>query len=344
MNEINIRLMINFKIKIVSFLSVVLLAGGLSSCDSDIENKEIQKPYTYDEKYYENLRAYKASDHQVAFMWFSDYSASHSYGLHFLGLPDSIDICSLWGGIPSDIKGKPNTFYNPKVHEEMRFLQKVKGVKFTHVTFPSVGVNKWLEAYLPTETAEDTLALIKAYGDSLLNVVYDNNLNGMDLDYEIAGDWMHGKNFVKLIEYLGQYIGPKGKDPSILLIVDGWPIDGGYEYLSYFISQAYNSSGASDLQRRYNEMADVLPPNRFIVTENIGDLYQTGGHAFTEADGNTTSSFGGQLYSLEGMARWNPVQGKKGGFGAFYGQRDYGSNPPYKYFRHGIQVQNPAIK
>ena len=145
--------------------------------------------------------------------------------------------------------------------------------------------------------------------------------------------------------YLGQFIGPKGKDPSKLLIVDGWPIDGGYEYLSYFIAQAYHSYGASDLQNRYNQVAaHGLPPERYIVTENMGDYYADGGTPFTEADGNTVSGMGGQLYSLEGMARWNPTQGKKGGFGAFYGQRDYGNTPPYKYFRYGIQVQNPAIK
>lgn len=336
--------MMKLRIKMLSLFSAILLAGAVASC-TDVENMEIQKPYTYSEQYYENLRAYKASDHQVSFMWFADYSSSHSMGIRFLGLPDSLDICSLWGGIPSDVEGKPNTFYNPQVHEEMRFVQREKGVKMTYVTFPSVGVHNWLEKYFPTETAEDSLAVIKAFGDSLLSIVANNNLDGMDLDYEIHGDWMYGANFVTLIEYLGQYIGPKGKDPSKLLIVDGWPIDGGYEYLSYFISQAYQSSGAFDLQGRYNELAGYgLPPEKHIVTENMGDYYSTGGTAFTEADGNTTSSFGGQLYSLEGMARWNPQQGKKGGFGAFYAQRDYGNNPPYKYFRHGIQIQNPAVK
>lgn len=334
----------NFKTIILDLFSAALLAGTMISCNTDIENLDIQKPYTYSEQYYENLRAYKASDHQVSFMWFADYSSSHSMGIRFLGLPDSLDICSLWGGIPSDVEGKPNTFYNPQVHEEMRFIQKVKGTKLTYVTFPSVGVHSWLNEYLPTETEEDSLALIKAFGDSLLNIVARNDLDGMDLDYEIHGDWMYGANFVKLIEYLGQYIGPKGKEPDKLLIVDGWPIDGGYEYLSYFISQAYQSYGAADLQTRYNELVVYgLPSERYIVTENMGDYYSTGGTPFTEADGNTTSAMGGQLYSLEGMARWNPTQGKKAGFGAFYGHRDYNNNPPYKYFRHGIQAQNPAI-
>lgn len=330
--------MMNFKTILLGLFFAVLLAGTMASCNTDIENLEIQKPYTYSEQYYENLRAYKASDHQVSFMWFADYSSTHSMGIRFLGLPDSLDICSLWGGIPSDVEGKPNTFYNPKVHEEMRFIQKVKGTKLTYVTFPSVGVHSWLKD-VPEEKR------IQAFGDSLLNIVAQNDLDGMDLDYEIAGDWMHGANFVKLIEYLGQYIGPKGKNPEKLLIVDGWPIDGGYEYLSYFISQAYQSYGAGDLQNRYDELlAYGFNNERYIVTENMGDYYSTGGTPFAEADGNTTSALGGQLYSLEGMARWNPVQGKKGGFGAFYGQRDYNNNPPYKYFRLGIQAQNPAVK
>lgn len=330
--------------KIASLLSIIGLVGGLASCDNSAEALDLQTPYTYSEQYYENLREFKKSDHSVSFMWFADYSASHSYGLHFMGLPDSLDICSLWGGIPSDVEGKPNTFYNPKVYKEMRFIQEVKGTKLTYVTFPGVGNNPWLKEY-PTETKEDTLNLLKAYGDSLLRIVYNNDLDGMDLDYEIAGDWMHGKNFVTLVEYLGTQIGPKSAHPEKMLIVDGYPIDGGYEYLTYFIAQAYQSYGAVDLQGRYNSvLAGGLPTSRYIVTENMGDYYATGGTPFTEADGNRTSSFGGQLYSLEGMARWNPVQGRKGGFGAFFGHRDYNSNPPYKYLRHGIQIQNPAIK
>jgi hypothetical protein len=81
-----------------------------------------------------------------------------------------------------------------------------------------------------------------------------------------------------------------------------------------------------------------------VVTENIGDYWRTGGSPFTEADGNTLTPEGDRLYSLEGMARWNPTEGKKGGFGAFYVQRDYNSNPPYKYLRRAIQAQNPAVK
>lgn len=328
--------MMKLNLKIAGLAFTAMLAGVMISC-TDIENEEIQTPYTYSDQYYENLRAYKASDHQISFMWFSDYTSSHSLGIRFAGLPDSLDICSLWGGIP-------NPKDHPLAYEEMRFIQKVKGTKLTYVTFPGVSELDWV---MSKPTAEER---IQVYGDSLLRIVYNNDLDGLDLDYEIAGDWMHGRNFVNLVKYLGQYIGPKGKDPSKMLIVDGWPIEidaSVYEYMTYFIAQAYNSYGSVDLQDRFDRVWHNglgLPPERYIVTENIGDNFANGGVPFTEADGNTISVLGGQLYSLEGMARWNPTQGKKGGFGSFFGQRDYNSNPPYKYFRLGIQAQNPAVK
>lgn len=333
LNDMKIR------IKTIVFFSLLLLAGAVVSCDTDVENLEVQKPYTYSEQYYKNLRDYKKTDHPVAFMWFADYSSSHSVGLRFLGLPDSLDICSLWGGIPSDVKGKPNTFYNPKVYQEMRFVQNVKGTRMTYVTIPNTN-DSWAVEFMKLPEEER----IPAIGDHFLSIIYDNDLDGIDLDYEIERCWLHGDPFVKLVEYLGKTIGPKGSDPSKLLIVDGWPINGGYEYLSYFVSQAYNSPGARDLQGRYNQIASKLNPERFIVTENIGDHYANGGTPFEEADGNTTSGLGGQMYSLEGMARWNPTQGPKGGFGAFFAQRDYASNPPFKWFRYGIQLQNPSVK
>lgn len=325
--------------KFINIIIVLLSTIAFYSCDTTVDNIVVQTPYKYSDQYYKDLRDYKKTNHQISFMWFSDFGAPQSsMGLRFSGLPDSLDICSLWGGIPSDIKDKPNTFYDPLVHSEMRFCQKVKGMKMTYVTFP--GINNFKEIMELPESER-----VKAFGDHLLKIVYDNDLDGMDLDYEISGDWMHGTNFVKLIEYLGQFIGPKGNDKSKLLIVDGWPIDGGYEYLSYFISQAYQCPNAADLQRRFNEVyVHGLNPERFIVTENIGDYHVNGGVPFTEVDGNNKSGLGGQMYSLEGMARWNPTQGKKAGFGAFYAQRDYAQMPPYKWFRYSIQIQTPSVK
>ena len=82
------------------FLSAVA-CGLISSCDTDIESTSIQNPYTYGDQYYQNLRDYKASDHSIAFGWFSQYGQQNSMAVRFMGLPDSLDICSLWGGIPA---------------------------------------------------------------------------------------------------------------------------------------------------------------------------------------------------------------------------------------------------
>lgn len=311
-----------------------LFAGAFTSCNTDVENIEIQKPYKYDDTYYANLREYKKSNHPISYMWFADYTASHSPGLRFIGLPDSLDICSLWSGIPTP--GGDSA----EAYEEMRWVREVKGTRFVMCTFPSVKGNPWLEALPENDRVE-------AYGKSILEAIYKHEMDGVDFDNEIVGDWMHGKRLGELIVWLGQYIGPKGKDPSKLLIVDGHSIDKGYEYLSYFVEQAYNRANASQLQSEFQTESRLgLRPEQFIVTENLGDNYMNGGVEFTEANGNSMSVYGFEekLYSLEGYARWNPIEGRKGGFGAFYGQRDYNSTPPYKYFRRAIQCCNPPMK
>lgn len=66
------------------------------SCDTDIESESIQHPYTYSDLYYQNLRDFKASDHEISFGWFAQYGAQNSMGVRFMGLPDSLDICSMW--------------------------------------------------------------------------------------------------------------------------------------------------------------------------------------------------------------------------------------------------------
>ena len=66
--------------------------------------------------------------------------------------------------------------------------------------------------------------------------------------------------------------------------------------------------------------------------------------ALTEANGNLYTTDGSRMYSLEGMARWNPTQGRKAGFGGFYFNRDYYSKTgiPYYNMRRCIQIANPA--
>jgi hypothetical protein len=326
-------------------LSLLLISGSLIfiTCKK-VEPLQFQNPGSYTDEYYANLRAYKKSDHPICYGWYSDYAQTFSYGMHFKGLPDSIDIISLWGGIPTLKKDDSLASYNPVAYEEMRFVQKTKGTKMLAVKIIRMQEQDW--------TTLDSAGIIE-YGKYLLRMVTENDLDGLDLDYEPNNgqyvDYMNGSRLTTLVQYLGQFVGPKSSSPEKLFVVDFYndiPPKETEPYVNYFVNQAYTqgttTNSASNLQSRYNRNT-WIPTKKFIVTENIGDWWQNGGSPFTEANGNTISPVDGlRMYSLEGMARWNPTQGKKGGWGAFYFVRDYNSNPPYKYMRRGIQAANPS--
>lgn len=323
----------------------------IGSCDTDPEALQVDKPFTYSEQYYENLRAYKKSPHQIFYGWFAayghaegviaEYKKSPSWGEHIAGMPDSLDFCSLWMGIPSLKENDSLTTYNPIAYAEMRRAMEVKGTRMVVPEITRIAKYPWF----PKD--DDG---IKMYGDYLVKMVLDNDLDGVDLDYEPEGDWIAGDNFRKMVEYMGQFLGPKSANPETYLIVDYYsqvPPAAIEPYINYLVNQAYTqgttSNSAANLQSRYNLVASWCPPGKFVVTENLGDWWENGGSPFTEADGNTLTGGGRQMYSLEGMSRWNPTQGQKGGWGGFYFDRDYNNYPPYGNVRHSIQVANPSV-
>ena len=332
--------------KAIKYVLALVLAGGLiTACDNDIENIEVQKPLTYSDQYYQNLRDYKASEHSIAFMWFAQYGAQNSMAVRFNGLPDSLDICSLWGGIPST--------ENKQIWEDLRFTQKVKGTKMLVVAITRIDAEtdekpfkqhynkaKQMEPGEAREAAIDKA--IEEYAEYFLDQVFLNDLDGFDADYEPEGDFLSGDRFVKFYKHLALYLGPNpeqapgerlkliqeryGKDftdVNKLLCVDspgGGPI-ACEPYSNYCFFQNYGGGTGHG----------SWPVEKSVFTENVGD------------------NWGGNLSGMYGQARWQPSDGKrKGGFGAFFGHRDYnivpGSNPqPYHRFRECIQIQNPAV-
>lgn len=336
--------------------SVMLVA----SCTKE-KALTIQKPYTYDEQYYENLRAYKKTNHTLSFGWYAAYAPiagatgykdPASWGERILGLPDSMDIVSLWMGIPSNDTGSSS--YAPIAYADMWFVKEKKGTRFVAPTITRmdhvITLKDGTEYDLAQHKNDDG---IKVYAQHLMDQVLDANIDGLDLDYEPAGDWLQGANFTKLVQYIGQFFGPKGSMPGKLLIIDFYneaPPTATGEYADYFIRQAYTQGftehSATRLQSYYTTVQAAIPPGKFIVTENFGDHSENGGTPFTEANGNTLTTDGTKMYSLEGMARWNPTQGKKAGFGAFYFDRDYYSKAgvPYYNIRRCIQIANPAAR
>ncbi|MBN9384725.1 MAG: hypothetical protein J0H74_28480 [Chitinophagaceae bacterium] len=329
--------------------TIILLSIGvltLLSCKKDTTAVplNLQKPAISTEGYLANLRAYKKTKHQVAFGWFGNSGGdgkSPSMQARWESIPDSVDIVSMWGGIPTP--GSPQM-------AAMKYAQQVKGTKAVMVTFSNDG-------FLTTYGGKDFLNKYAGGGDSLLSVgfalvaksVADTldkyGLDGIDLDHEphyCGCNWgilSNSGTYSLLIKALAQYMGPLSGTGKLLL-VDGEPDQvntGAVAGLSYGVAQAYGTSSPSSLQSRLDGMASGFPSDRYIVAENFEDYWKTGGVSYNDP-------VHGTIPSLLGMAYWNPIQGAKGGAGAYHAEYEYSSPVPYNYLRQMIQIMNPAAK
>lgn len=330
----NLNMDKTMKIKIYS-VAFFLIALLVASCSTDTETLEIQKLKTYDAQYFENLRAFKKSDHEISFAYYegwspvegvSGYKDPSSWGERMVGLPDSIDIVNLWMGVPSNdsIKSTTNTTgttYAPIAYKDMKYCQETLGTRFVmhadasnyHHQFTVDGVE-----YDMTKSQDSTM--MAAYAKYIVNTINEPGLDGVDIDYE---GWS-GANLLRLVKELGRYIGPQGKDPNKLLIVDyfgGVPPTETIPYCNYFVQQAYSN------QVGFLSQPGGFPPEKMVYCETFGVFYATGGQ-------------------LLNYAKWEPGgKNRKGGCGVFFLGRNYysASGIPYNEFRKAIQIMNPAI-
>lgn len=327
--------------KIMKYIMpLLLIACMFASCDTDVENATVVAPTTYGPQYYKNLRDYKKSDHSIAWGWFADYTQSTSLATRFLGLPDSLDICSLWGGIPSDDSTHVDTHYLPEVYREMKYIQEVKGTK---LVVPSIiRIRTRPEFYDSIWVKQnDPKAAMRAYAQDLLRPIFENGLDGIDMDYEPEGDPLSGGNLDYFVEYVGQFVGPMASPDSTFTYPDGFTIKGNpnmllcidyygsapsgntNKFTNWYVNQTYGGSPG-------RVPFSGCPTEKVVYTENVGD--------------NWKAAECGQLLNY---ARYQPSTGRKGGFGAFFMHRDYINTgygcSNYANMRHGIQIQNPAI-
>ncbi|WP_295730485.1 glycoside hydrolase family 18 [uncultured Muribaculum sp.] len=327
--------------KILRYLSAMAALTALAACDDvkSIPMEEIRPPYTYGDAYYENLRDYKASDHEIAFGWFADYNSYSSEATSFLGLPDSLDICSLWGGIPSD----------PQTLAEMRFVQKTKGTKMLSVAITRImaeSADKEFRKVFAEGREEGNAEKIEKgiimYAEHFLDGVFLNDLDGFDADYEPEGDPLSGSYFETFYKHLAKYMGP---NPDItkeerrelirerygdemasrdgicdkLLCIDApsGKMGSMASYSNYFFFQAYGGGTSGS--------GGGWPDEKVVLCCNMGD------------------NWGTDLQGMYNQAAATP----RGGFGAFYIHRNYRITEtniePYYHFRRCIQIQNPAI-
>lgn len=317
------------KIKIFSTIAVVVGFMSLASCSTDMEALEVQKPTTYDEQYYKDLRDYKKTDHEICYVYYqnwrplegvSGYKDPASWGERFRGLPDSIDIVNTWLGIPSKEE-------HPVAYADMKFCQEKLGTRFVAHTdashyghkFPLYDENLNLMGTDSIDLRNDrTEVALQAYARYHVKQVVDAEMDGMDWDFE---GWS-SDNLLIVVKECHKYFGPEGRWPEKLIIVDYFnttPSSAMNPYCDYLIKQAYSGQGAGC------RIASGWDANKQVMVE-----------AFHQ------NPNGGQL---ENYAAWE--KGRKGGAGGFSIRFNYNQDRlsiPYGALRRAIQIMNPAIR
>lgn len=322
-----------------------MFAGALvfQSCEKQTtpEALEIQKPIVKDETYYANLRAYKKTDHQIAFGWFGHWTAmGPSASSSLRSIPDSMDIVSIWMGSYNLSKAQV---------EDMRYVQEKHGTRVTYTIFAH-GIPKQFRS------AGNTEATLQAYAKAMADSIAKYGYDGLDLDYEPgyggSGPLINKDTMEVFVRALGQYLGPKSGTGKLLLIdgVPGFLNEGINKFFDYGIVQAYSANSDGILQSGSNRWMSGYKngwdPERYIMTENFEDYWSTGGVPYRITKDGTTVT----MPSLFGMAQWQPyivedgvnVYYRKGGCGSYHMEYEYKHDPDYKYMRRAIQIMNPA--
>ena len=222
----------------------------------------------------------------------------------------------------------------------MKYVQEVKGTKLVVPTIirirtrPEFYDSIWVKQ-------SDPQAAMRAYAQDLLRPIFENGLDGIDMDYEPEGDPLSGGNLDYFVEYVGQFVGPMASPDSTFTYPDGYTIKGNpnmllcidyfgsapgsntNKYTNWYVNQTYGGGPG-------RVPFSGCPTEKVVYTENVGD--------------NWKAAECGQLLNY---ARYQPGTGRKGGFGAFFMHRDYINTgygcSNYANIRHGIQIQNPAI-
>lgn len=342
-------------------LMSALIGASIVSCSDWTELESISQDSLLEnnrpDDYYENLRAWKArKDHQITFGWYGNWTGADSE--HSMrSLPDSIDFISIWGAWKN---------LSEKQKNDLKYVQEVKGTKaLLCFIISNIGVqitpqhvyDTWEEegfkseqdavnAYWGwTDDNEETIRkAIDNYAKGLCDTIHKYNYDGFDIDYEPhyggGGNLAsHQDRMLMFCQSMRNHMGP-GK----MLVVDGEPQSMPKEagpLLDYFIVQAYQSYGDTDLNSRLNntiknyegELSAEQVARKYIVTENFESYAATGGTSnYRDKNGNIFNS-------LEGMARWVPVINgdsiMKGGFGSYHMEYEYGlslSDDVYKKY------------
>lgn len=377
----------NIKKNVWALAAALLFTTAFTNCSDwteveaenkvDYGNTEPARP----ESYYEALREWKKSDHSVSFGWFSSWNepATSTTGM-LMGIPDSMDIVSLWGGWSN---------LSPGRIEDLRMVREKKGTKVVICIraggigasctppehnadaasreafweWPREASNMTPDKLTPEMEAQVRASLAK-YARAIRDTIYKYDYDGFDFDLEPPA--VLATYAEPFIEEMSKLIGPQSNSDK-MFIIDGYFTDSYFRpelctSFNYLVTQSYAVSGGtpqpdasnsmgnmdSRLNRTIGRFSDYLSEeeitNRFIVTENLESAIDCLNGGFYWRTRDYVRLDKKVCPSLLGMALWEPLNGyRKGGFGGYRFDGESANKPSYKWMRRAIQSQNPAV-
>ena len=365
--------------KIFSALTAVAVALFCSCSEwTEPEPRDLTQPFP--DSYYADLKAYKASDHSLAFGWFDGWNpVSASTATSLMGIPDSVDLVAIWSPFTP----------NEEQKADMRAVREKKGTKVVVTTLlTNIGLNATPDEVTADAASEDEIirlrrlywgwtddasaeeieTAIRKYANAMVDLVLANGYDGLDIDFEpnaghmgnIAsepsrvpeqGDIFAGTTADDRVNWFvdecSRRLGPKSGSGK-LLIVDGevhsMPVET-IDCFDYYILQTYSLSVMSMLDTRLERLVTTFDGkvDAETITRKLIVTENFESASISAAGGITwTLSDGSKVNSLQGMALWEPYTGVgKGGVGAYKMQNDF-KNDCYRYYRQIIATMNPA--
>ena len=352
--------------KTKNILTLALGLLSLASC-SKWTDMEIQHPTNltesnHSEEYYQELRKYKESDHQIAFSY---YSAWTGVGVNMqsslMGLPDSVDLVSLWGG-----------WRNPTEAQlaDLRAAQSKKGLK-AMICFlvldmgagitpdPTAGEKKalakdesWTHKYWGWSTASTDAgkaarrAAVVKYANAICDLIEKYGYDGFDIDAEPNYSHPFGTNYelwrtdvengvptlmTLFVETLGKRMGPLAETEAgrkRILAIDGEPdaLPATHaKYFNYFIIQAYNNYQSTinpHFRNALTKFKDVLSVEEICKKSIFVVNFESGATKGGEVGEGQILAFALQNPVVDGVTY------RKGGVGAFRVDLEYGIKTP----------------
>ena len=322
---------------------------------------DLTKP-AHTEEYYKALRDYKNSDHQIAFAYYSAWTGvGTNMQSSLMGLPDSVDLVSLWGGWKNPTEAQL---------KDLRLAQEKKGLK-AMICFLVLDMGngitpdptdaekaalkegeKWAHKYWgwSSENTEAGKAARRAavvkYANAICDLIDKYGYDGFDIDAEPSYSHPFNTDYelwrtdrengvptlmTLFIETLGKRIGPMAESEAgrkKVLAVDGQPdaLPATHaKYFNYFIIQAYGDRVGyqnAHFQGMLSAYKDVLP---------VEDICKKSIFVVNFESGATRGGEAG-LGQILNFALQNPVVNgvtyRKGGVGAFRVDLEYAVSTP----------------